>query len=152
MEYNIPYRDIINEFETACSLHNQIAAFDTGTIDFLDASSQERLYPYIFLRPLSATLLDGSRTLQFELYSLDQPSVSDGQNLDVVSNTEMYLYDLMAYFDYGPAVRSQVYSVDLVQAIPVNEAFADRLYGWMGTIDVSTPFALDFCQYPSGSA
>ena len=58
----------------------------------------------------------------------------------------------MAYFDYGPAVRSQVYSVDLVQAIPVNEAFADRLYGWMGTIDVSTPFALDFCQYPSGSA
>lgn len=152
MEYNIPYRDIVQEFDSACQLHSQIASFDAGTIDYLDASSQNRLYPYIFLRPVSALYTEGVRTNTFELYSLDQPHVSDGMNIDVISNTEIYIYDLMSYFDYGPASRQQVYSVTMTNCVPVNEAFADRLYGWVATIDVATPFALNFCEYPSGSS
>ena len=145
---NITYQDIIEDFEAACTAHYQINSFDNGTIDYLDASAVNRLYPFIYMRPLSAVLADRTRTLTFELYSLDQPKIGSSSNLSVVSDTEMYIYDLMAWFNFGPASRQQVYDVVLTSAAPVNEAFQDRVYGWVATIDVITPFNLDYCNYP----
>lgn len=145
---NLTYTDIINAFATACSNHVQIASFDSGTIDFLDASAVNRLFPFVYMRPLSANLADRTRTLTFELYSLDQPKVGTSNNISVVSDTEQYIYDLMAWFNFGPADRQQWYTVNLISAAPVNEAFQDRVFGWVGTIDVITPFNLDYCNYP----
>ena len=145
---NLTYVDIINQFATACSQHVQIASFDSGTIDYLDASAVNRLYPFVFMRPLSANLADRTRTLTFELYSLDQPKVGTSNNISVVSDTEQYIYDLMAWFNYGPADRQQWYDIQLQSAAPVNEAFQDRVYGWVATINVVTPFNLDYCSYP----
>lgn len=151
MAENLTYRTIVEAFEQACNDHVQIASFDSGTIDFLDASAQNRLYPYVFLRPISALLADRTRTLTFELYSLDQPGLASQSNIDVISNTEQYIYDLMAYFNFGPATRQQTYEVTLSNIAPVNEAFQDRVFGWVGTVNVITPFNLDFCSYPTGS-
>jgi hypothetical protein len=145
---NITYQDIINDFQSACNAHLQIASFDSGTIDFLDASAVNRLYPYVFMRPLSANLADRTRTVTFELYSLDQPKVGTSNNISVVSDTEMYIYDILAWFNWGPADRQQWYDVQLASAAPVNEAFQDRVYGWVATINVVTPFNLDYCNYP----
>lgn len=145
---NITYREIINDFQTACDQHLSISSFDSGTLDYLDASAVNRLYPYVFLRPLSAVMADRVRTLGVELYVLDQPKIKSQSNIDVVSNTEMYLYDLMAWFNFGPTERQQTYDVQLVNAAPVNEAFQDRVYGWVATLDVITPFMLDYCDYP----
>jgi hypothetical protein len=145
---NLTYQQIINDFQAACDAHLQIASFDSGTIDFLDASAVNRLYPFVFMRPLSANLAERTRTLTFELYSLDQPKLGTSNNISVVSDTEQYIYDLMAWFNFGPAERQQWYTVNLVSAAPVNEAFQDRLYGWVATINVVTPFNLDYCSYP----
>jgi len=145
---NLTYQNIIDDFQEACEKHYQIASFDNGTLDYLDASAVNRLYPYVFMRPLSAILADRTRTLTFELYSLDQPKIGSSSNSQVVSDTEQYIYDLMAWFNYGPADRQQWYEVNLVNAIPVNEAFQDRAFGWVGTIAVVTPFNLDYCNYP----
>jgi len=145
---NLTYTDIINAFATACSNHLQIASFDSGTIDYLDASAVNRLYPFIYMRPLSAVLADRVRTVQFELYSLDQPKVASSNNISVISDTEQYIYDIMAWFNFGPADRQQWYDVQLASAAPVNEAFQDRLYGWVATINVTTPFNLNYCNYP----
>jgi hypothetical protein len=145
---NITYREIINDFQTACDEHLSISSFDSGTLDYLDASAVNRLYPYVFLRPLSAAMADRVRTLGVELYVLDQPKIKSQSNIDVVSNTEMYLYDLMAWFNFGPTERQQTYDIQLVNAAPVNEAFQDRVYGWVATLDVITPFMLDYCDYP----
>lgn len=145
---NITYREIINDFQTACDQHLSISSFDSGTLDYLDASAVNRLYPYVFLRPLSAVMADRVRTLGVELYVLDQPKIKSQSNIDVVSNTEMYLYDLMAWFNFGPTERQQTYDIQLVNAAPVNEAFQDRVYGWVATLDVITPFMLDYCDYP----
>jgi len=145
---NVTYQTIIDDFQEACDKHYQIASFDNGTLDYLDASAVNRLYPYVFMRPLSAVLADRTRTLTFELYSLDQPKIGSSSNSQVVSDTEQYIYDLMAWFNYGPADRQQWYEVNLVNAIPVNEAFQDRAFGWVGTITVVTPFNLDYCNYP----
>ena len=143
---NITYEQIVGKFKEACDQHLQIASFDSGTIDFLDASAQNRLFPYVFLRPLSTVQADRTRTLTFELYSLDQPKVQSQSNVQVVSDTEIYLYDLMAWFNFGN--EQQTYEVTMTTAIPVNEAFQDRLYGWMATVNVITPWVEDFCNYP----
>lgn len=145
---NITYETIIKDFQAACQAHLQIASFDSGTLDYLDASAVNRLYPYVYMRPLSANLADRTRTVTFELYSLDQPKVASSNNISVVSDTEMYIYDILAWFNFGPANRQQWYDVQLVNSAPVNEAFQDRVYGWVATINVVTPFNLDYCNYP----
>jgi len=145
---NITYEQIVNQFQTACNEHLAIASFDSGTIDYLDASAVNRLYPFVFLRPLSTVQANRVRTLSFELYSLDQPKVKSQPNTQVISNTELYIYDLLSWFNFGPAVRQQTYQVDMATAIPVNEAFQDRLFGWMATVNVTTPWVEDYCNYP----
>lgn len=145
---NVTYENIINDFVEACNQHYQINSFDTGTLDYLDASAVNRIYPYVYLRPISAVLTERTRTLTFELYSLDQPKNQSQSNTSVISDTEMTIYDLMAWFNYGPADRQQWYEVNLVTAAPVNEAFQDRVFGWVATIEVVTPFNLDYCNYP----
>jgi hypothetical protein len=145
---NITYEQIIGQFQLACDQHIAIASFDSGTIDYLDASAVNRLYPYIYLRPMSTVQANRVRTLSFELYSLDQPKVASSPNTQVISNTELYIYDLMAWFNFGPTPRQQTYEVDMINAIPVNEAFQDRLFGWMATVNVVTPWVEDYCNYP----
>ena len=49
------YKDIVDLFENASSAHLAVNTFYHGTIDKLDASSQDVKYPYIFLRPVTAT-------------------------------------------------------------------------------------------------
>ena len=145
---NIQYRDIINDFQTACNEHLSISSFDSGTLDYLDASAVNRIYPFVYLRPLSSILTDRVRTLGVELYVLDQPKIKSQSNIDVVSDTEMYLFDLMAWFNFGITERQQTYNLVLTNAAPVNEAFQDRVYGWVATLDINTPFMLDYCAYP----
>ena len=145
---NITYEQIVNQFALACSEHLQIASFDSGTIDYLDASAVNRLYPFVYLRPLSTIQANRVRTLSFELYSLDQPKVESSSNTSVISNTEIYIYDLLAWFNFGPTNRQQTYQVNMVNGIPVNEAFQDRLFGWMATVEIITPWVEDYCNYP----
>ena len=145
---NITYEQIVGQFQLACDQHLAIASFDSGTIDYLDASAVNRLYPFIYLRPMSTVQANRVRNLSFELYSLDQPKVASSSNTQVISNTELYIYDLLAWFNFGTTARQQTYEVDMVTAIPVNEAFQDRLYGWMATVNVVTPWVEDYCNYP----
>ena len=148
MAINLTYRQITDEFKAACDAHLAIQTFESGTIDYLDADAVNKLYPYVFLRPTGTLQEPNQRTLSFELYSLDIPKLSAGSNIDVISNTEMYLWDLMAWFNQGTTQRQQTYDIVMNSAIPVNEAFQDRVFGWMANVDVITPFALDYCNYP----
>lgn len=151
-QVNLTYNEIIGDFRTACTEHLGIKTFNTGTIDFLDASSQNVQFPYVYLRPVSsAGFSDGIRGLSFDLFSIDVPRLSDQSPVTVLSNTEQFLYDLMAWFNYGP--KQDVYRdlVNMVGLTPVNEAFNDRAFGWVASIQVNTPFMLDYCNYPTGS-
>ena len=146
---NLTYRNIIEEFETACSESLAVATFDTGTIDFLDANAVNKNYPYIYLRPVSSQgVVDRVKTLTFELYSMDIPSLQDQSPVRVLSETEQRIYDTIAWFNFGPSERQQVYEVSMTDLSPVNEAFQDRVFGWVATIDVTTPFNWNYCDYP----
>ena len=148
------YFDIVNEFSSSCAEHLAINSFAEGALDYLDASSQNIKYPYIFLRPLTSPGINlnsngvsGTRTLTFELYSLDVPKLSDASPLQIKSNTEQYIYDIISWFNLGDVQRTQF--ITLQNITPVDEAFNDRAYGWVGVLNFTDTAVLDYCAFPS---
>jgi len=148
------YKEVVETFAAACNAHLAIKAFAEGSLDYLDASSQNIKYPYIFLRPvtspginLNENGISGTRSLTFEMYSLDIPKLSDASPLKIKSDTEQYIYDLIAYFNLGS--QQQTEWITLTTIIPVDEAFNDRAYGWVATITYTDSYILDYCAFPS---
>lgn len=148
MAYNYKsFKQVVETFESASNAHLAINTFKYGTLDKLDASSQNVEYPYIFLRPLSSQGLQGNiRTLTFEMYSLDIPKLTDEDDLQVMSDTEQYVYDLVSYFSYGS--QQQTEYIDLINITPVNEAFNDRTFGWVATINYKEEGVYNYCDFP----
>lgn len=147
------YKEIVEQFETACNQHLAINSFAEGSIDYLDASSQNIKYPYIFLRPLTsnginldANGVSGARTLTFEMYSLDIPKLADESPLKIKSDTEQYIYDIISWFNLGDYQQREY--LTLQNITPVDEAFNDRAYGWVGVINFNDSYTLNYCAYP----
>jgi len=147
------YQEVVNTFASASAAHLAINSFAEGSLDYLDASSQNIKYPYIFLRPitspginLNANGVSGTRSLTFELYSLDVPKLSDASPLKVKSDTEQYIYDLVSYFNLGSVQQTEWITLSTI--IPVDEAFNDRAYGWMATVTYNDTYVLDYCAFP----
>ena len=143
------YKDIVGYFQQACDAHVAIKSFAEGAIDYLDANSQNIKYPFVFLRPLASPgITANARTLTFELYALDVPKLSNQSPLQVKSNTEQYIYDVCSYINYGPINDQNGFSVYMSNMTPVNEAFNDRVYGWVTQINVSEAGIFNYCTYP----
>jgi len=147
------YSQIVADFQSACDAHLGIHTFASGTLDKLDATTQNVEYPLAFLRPLTslgavlnAQGISGLRTLTFELYMLDVPKLTDTDYTKLLSQTEIYIYDVLAWFNLG--TQQQDYQINLNSIVPVNEAFNDRVCGWVGNFTITTPFVLDYCNYP----
>ena len=143
------YKDIVGYFQQACDEHIAIQSFAEGAIDYLDANSQNIRYPFVFLRPLASPGISAnSRTLSFELYALDVPKLSDQSPLQVKSNTEQYIYDVLSYLNYGPVNDTNWMDIEMSNMTPVNEAFNDRVYGWVAAIQLSEAGIFNYCTYP----
>lgn len=149
----ITYKDIVNQFQQAADAHLYVASFAHGSLDYLDASSQNIEYPYVFLRPMTSPGYDQDtrlRELTFELYCLDVPKLSNESPVDVMSRMEGLIYDIGSWFTWGPASDNQSLGYDIVitNIIPTLEAFNDRAYGWVGNINIQTVGTYDYCDYP----
>ena len=143
------YKDIVGYFEEACTKHQGISSFAEGAIDYLDAHSQNIKYPFVFLRPLvSSGITANSRSLTWELYALDVPKLSDESPLDVKSRTELLIYDVCSYINYGPVNNSEWIDLTMANLTPVNEAFNDRVYGWVCQVTLEEAGIFNYCFYP----
>jgi hypothetical protein len=149
----VTYQQVVEQFRTACNEHLAINQFGEGSIDRLDSLYQNALYPYAFLRPIQSTGMitsqngvSGARSLNFEFYMIDVPLLTDTDVLQIQSQCEIYLYDIISYFNLG-AVQ-QVEFVTLNSISPLYEAFNDRVAGWMCNITVTTTGVLNFCNFP----
>lgn len=141
------YKEVVEIFEAAANAHIAVKSFASGPLSYLDSQNQNTKYPFVFLRPVSSIGLTGNiRSLTYELYSLDVPSVSDENALLVMSNTEQYLYDIGSYIRRG--AEQQTMDFEMTNLNPVNEAFQDRLYGWVSTVIYTEPAVYDFCNFP----
>jgi hypothetical protein len=147
------YQYIVDQFRTACAEHLAINEFGEGSIDRLDSLTQNVKYPLAFLRPvtspgitLSPNGISGARTLNFEFYMMDVPQLTDTDVLKLQSQTEIYLYDIIAYFNLGE--YQQLEFITLNSISPLYESFNDRVAGWVANITVNTQATLDFCNFP----
>ena len=149
----VSYKQVVDNFEAACTAHDYVASFAHGGIDYLDASSQNIKYPYVFLRPLqSPGYSQDTRLIErsYELYGLDVPKLSTESPVDVMSRMEMTLLDITGYFIWGPPSDDQATGYDIVisNQIPTLEAFNDRAYGWVFNLSVQTMGTYNYCNYP----
>jgi hypothetical protein len=145
----VTYKKIVDTVQQACNDHLAIKSFAEGSISYLDAHAVNIVYPFVFLRPLSSPGLIGNvRTLNFELYSLDVPKLSNESPVDLKSRTELMLYDVLSYLRYGPTAE---YTMDfnLSSITPVDEGFQDRAFGWVGGVSVTSEGIYNYCNYPS---
>jgi hypothetical protein len=148
------YQQVVETFQSASNAHLAINSFAEGAIDYLDASSQNIRYPYIFLRPvaspginLNENGISGTRSLTFEMYSMDIPQLKNASPLKIKSDTEQYIYDLISYINLGSAQQTEWCTLQGI--LPVDEAFNDRVYGWVATITYNDSYVLDYCAFPS---
>ena len=149
------FDEVVNLFGSACSSHLAINTFAFGTIDKLDSTLQNVVYPYIFLRPLSSVGLTqnpigvsgGTRQLTFEMYSLDVPKLTESDYLGVMADTEQFVYDIISYFTLG-SIQQDAYVV-LQNITPINEAFNDRTYGWVATLTYNEEGVYSYCDFPN---
>ena len=143
------YKDIVGYFEEACDKHLGIASFAEGAIDYLDSNSQNIKYPFVFLRPLvSPGITTNTRSLVWEMYTLDVPKLSNESPIDVKSRTELLQYDVMSYINYGPVNDTNWMTLTMANLTPVNEAFNDRVYGWVSQVTVAEAGIFNYCFYP----
>ena len=147
------YSQVVETFQSASLNHLSINTFAEGDLDDLDATSQNVVYPYIFLRPITSPGMNtttigtsGTRSLVFELYSLDVPPLDDSNRLSILSNTEQYIYDIMGYINLH--LQPQREWTTLQSITPVSEAFNDRAFGWVATLTYTDMAVLDYCAYP----
>ena len=146
----ITYKDIVNQFQQAADAHLFVSSFAHGTLDYLDSSSQNIAYPYVFLRPMASPGYSQDtrlRQLSFELYCLDIPKLSNESPVDIMSRMEQVLYDIGSYFNRGD--YQQTIQFQLTNIVPVAEAFNDRAYGWMGNTNILEQGYWNYCNFPS---
>ena len=143
------YKDIVTDFTEATTAHIAIKSFAEGAIDYLDANSQNIKYPFVFLRPLiSPGITANTRSLVWEMYTLDVPKLSDESPIDVKSRTEILQYDVMSYINYGPVNDTNWMTATMANLTPVNEAFNDRVYGWVSQVTITESGLFNYCFYP----
>jgi len=148
------YAQVVNTFATASNAHLSINTFAEGDLEELDSFSQNVVYPYIFLRCISSPGMNtnaigqsGTRSLTFEMYSMDVPPLDETNLLSIKSNTEQYLYDILGYVNLG--LDQQTEFITLQSITPVSEAFNDRVYGWVATLTYTDIGVFDKCAFPS---
>jgi hypothetical protein len=151
---NLSYKNIIDIFQQAADQHLAIKSFATGPIDWLD-NPQNIDFPLMFARPLTSQGMiqnnNGTgafKAYQFEIYMIDVPHLTDGdENTKILSDTEQYMMDILAYFNFG--IDQQNIFITQKTITPIWEAFNDRATGWVMLLEVKIPYYLDYCNYPS---
>lgn len=138
----ISYTQIVNNLKTAASSLVAVNTTGFGSIDKLDADAQNALYPYVFFRPLTSpgitfgNQMIGPRVLTFEMYVMSMPHQIDSDFLDVMSNMELIGYNVLS--DFYDGNYENVMNVQVSTLTPLNEAFQDRVAGWVFTFNVIT--------------
>jgi hypothetical protein len=78
---------------------------------------------------------------------MDVPKLDDSERLTVLTQTEFAIYDVVGYFNRGPL--QQTTQVNINNIVPVNEAFQDRVGGFVANLTYLEEGIFNYCEYPS---
>lgn len=143
------YKEIIEKFQSAATYHSAIQSFGHGSLDKLNDIPNQP-YPLLFVRPMGSPGIQpyGQRTLTFEVYILDIPKLDRTTDVQTMSDAERILYDVYTFFRDG--AEQQEYEMNMTTMTPITEAFQDRVYGWMGTMNIVTDSSgITICNIPT---
>lgn len=143
------YLEIVEKFQRAAEYHIGINTFGHGSLDKLN-DNQNINYPLLYVRPLNSLGVQpyGQRTLTFEVYVIDVPKLDRTTDIQTMSDAERMLYDVYTFFRDG--AEQQSYEIAMTGITPVQEAFQDRVFGWVGTFNIITTSAgLTVCHIPT---
>ena len=139
----ISFSTVVTDLKSAASTLTAVNTVDFGSIDKLDANQQNATYPYVFYRPVTSPGIAfgqpmiGGRNLNFEMYVMDIPKLTDTDMTEVMSNCEQIGYDICSAF-YDSNTYEPKYTLAVSNIIPLFEAFQDRVGGWVFTLGIET--------------
>ena len=140
----ISYSTIVNNLIESANSLTAVNTVEFGSIDKLDANQQNAIYPYVFIRPVTSAGIRfgqpmiGGRFVNFEMYVMDIPQLTDTDMLDVMSNCEQIGYDIFSKFYDGEPDYEATNTLSVQNMIPLFEAFQDRVGGWVFTLTIET--------------
>ena len=143
------YKEIVDKFEAAADYHTFIQSFGHGSLDKLNDTINQP-YPLLYVRPLASAGIPtyGERNLTFEVYVLDANKLDRTLDTQTMSDCERTLYDVYTYFRDG--AEQYEYGISMTGITPVQEAFQDRVYGWVGIFEINTRTSgLTICNIPN---
>jgi hypothetical protein len=143
------YYEIVEKFQRAADYHIGINTFGHGSLDKLN-DNQNINYPLLYVRPLSSAGVQpyGQRQLTFEVYLIDVPKLDRTTDIQTMSDAERMLYDVYTFFRDG--AEQQTYEIAMTGITPIQEAFQDRVFGWVGTFNIVTDSSgLTICNIPT---
>jgi len=147
----ISFNTVVDDLKESANELTTVNTVGFGTISMLDANQQNAVYPYVFFRPLTSPGIRfgqpmiGGRTLNFEMYVMDVPLLTDTDMVDVMGNTELIGYNIISKF-YDGSYEPR-YTVSVGSIVPIFEAFGDRVGGWVFNLNVETdPTGITNCN------
>jgi len=140
------YNEIITLLQDITASHKQLKTFGNG--EEWEANGMLKpgiLYPILYAVPVSSTFAENVVTRSFELICFSQVKKDKSNENEVLSDTELIMYDVIKILKN----ESDDYNVvnDPVLT-PFKEDYGDWTAGWRGEVVIETDLNNNFCDIP----
>jgi hypothetical protein len=141
---------IKSEFETLASGHYQIHSFLYAQ-EFEQQAYENLIYPLMLVYPLGGNLSGTTYTRNYRVIIADRVLKSEGNELEVESDTQLIALDVLAYWmKLGTNERFSITSSNTIT--PFWEKWGDEVTGHFVDIGIEEFYDFNSCAIPLSSA
>jgi hypothetical protein len=141
---------IKSEFETLASGHYQIHSFLYAQ-EFEQQAYENLIYPLMLVYPLGGNLSGTTYTRNYRVIIADRVLKSEGNELEVESDTQLIALDILAYWmKLGTNERFSITSSNTIT--PFWEKWGDEVTGHFVDIGIEEFYDFNSCAIPLSSA
>ena len=141
------YKQLIDKFRSLCNDHKAIKYFAVGQISDIEvptADAPEGIYPYVFLRPVTASVDANVITYQMDLVVMDMAKNKEDLETRIHNSTLNIMQDLLTNFRMN--LNNEV-DVELpVQLTWFVESNKNSTAGWAASLNIVTQNPLNRCE------
>jgi len=141
-------KQLIKELQELTAAHNQVKSFEYG--DFLTILKRKVDYTCVMANVSNATYRQGSNliNLQLNLFVADKTLKGDQNKIDVESNTQQILNDLLGVITRSTRWQEFGYVTTDIPEQKYYDRTPDVVTGWNATISLEIIHKNGFCDVP----
>jgi len=141
-------KQLIKELQDLTAAHNQVKSFEYG--DFLTILKRKVDYTCVMANVSNATYRQGSNliNLQLNLFVADKTLKGDENKIDVESNTQQILNDLLGVITRSARWQEFGYVTTDIPEQKYYDRTPDVVTGWNATISLEIIHKNGFCDVP----